>query len=72
MKQAGCTAIYTNSAAYARYAFNRLARNAFDQVQQFVNEETGALDCANLNTFSKPRKMAYNDSDRVRSVAKEI
>lgn len=57
--------IYANLAAEGRYVFNPFAGDDFDRVRHFVNEETEALDYADMNTFLESLKMAYDNSDWV-------
>lgn len=43
--------------AQVRYGFNQLARDALNEVQYFVREETGALDCVDINILLEALKM---------------
>lgn len=60
------------AAAEVCYTFNQLTSDTFDQVTCFVCEENIKLDCADINTFLKRMRMAYDDPDRVRTAAIKI
>lgn len=51
---------------------NTFSRDTLNKVRHFINEETGALDCAHLNTFLELLKMAYDDPNSERTAAREI
>lgn len=60
--------IYANLATQVKYEFTRLAREVLYQVQHFVSEKTGVLDCAGLKIYLEPMKITYEDCDRIRTV----
>lgn len=63
---------YTDEQSRLRYALNRLAGSALNQVRSSVNEDTGIINFPDLNSLLVTLRQAYDDLDRQRTANREI